>query len=85
MSKISSIEIQNRKALWDDLAPSVLETTTITVELKTIKNIAYDIIHDRRHDLDSSIDEVNAVESGLNILIRHLEEVYTWVKLVRLK
>tara|TARA_R110000787_G_scaffold5923_4_gene21112 strand:- start:2456 stop:2683 length:228 start_codon:yes stop_codon:yes gene_type:complete len=50
---------------------------TITIELKTIKNIAYDIIHDRRHDLDSSLDEVNAVESGLNILIKHLEEVYT--------
>jgi len=64
---------------------SSLETTTITVELKTIKNIAYDIIHDRRHDLDSSIDEVNAVESSLDMLIRHLEEVYTWVKLVRLK
>ena len=64
---------------------SSLETTTITVELKTIKNIAYDIIHDKRHDLDSSLDEVNAVESGLNMLIRHLEEVYTWVKLVRLK
>ena len=56
---------------------SSLETTTITVELKTIKNIAYDIIHDRRHDLDSSIDEVNAVESSLDMLIRHLEEVYT--------
>lgn len=53
------------------------KTATITVELKTIKNIAYDIVDDRRHDLDSSLDEVSAVKSGLDMLIRHLEEVYT--------
>tara|TARA_R110002012_G_scaffold76185_1_gene192356 strand:- start:252 stop:413 length:162 start_codon:yes stop_codon:yes gene_type:complete len=49
----------------------------IEVSLKQIKNIAQDIIYDKKHDLDSSLDEVNAVESSLDMLIRHLEEVYT--------
>ena len=49
----------------------------IEITLQQIKSVAQDIIDERRHDLDSSLDEVNAVESGLDMLIRHLEEVYT--------
>ena len=49
----------------------------IEITLQQIRNVAQDIIDDRRHDLDSSLDEVNAVKSGLDMLIRHLEEVYT--------
>ncbi|QBX32620.1 MAG: hypothetical protein GOVbin2604_72 [Gammaproteobacteria virus GOV_bin_2604] len=48
----------------------------IKVPIENLKNIAYDIVLDRKHNLDSSLDEVNAVKSSLDMLIRHLEEVY---------
>ena len=49
----------------------------IEITLQQIRSVAQDIIDERRHDLESSLDEVNAVESSLDMLIRHLEEVHT--------